>query len=101
MDPGFTKAYCVLSNLFWNKKMYEEALAKLKEAEAFRDKGMFKEAESVYKELALLQNDYPNLYNDLGDIYANFGKRKEAGISYQKEIAMIIVHIFNARIKKF
>lgn len=56
-------------------------------ASAYKDKGMFKEAELGYKELAFLQDDYPNLYNDLGDIYAHLGKTREADISYQKEIA--------------
>lgn len=55
-------------------------------ASAYKDREMFKEAELAYKELALLQDDYPNLYNDLGDIYAHLGKTKEADISYQREI---------------
>lgn len=80
---------------------YAEALVYLKEAirldpgnldiryslaSTYRDRGMLNESISEYKKIIQVRQDYPNLYNDLGDIYILQKKKEEALEAYQKEI---------------
>ncbi len=55
-------------------------------ASTYRDRGMLNEAASEYKKIIQARQDYPNLYNDLGDIYTLQKKNEEALEAYQKEI---------------
>jgi len=51
----------------------------------YRDNKMFSQAISEYNKLMVLKNDYPNLHNDLADIYNILGNRGQAVLEYQKE----------------
>jgi len=52
----------------------------------YRDNKMFHQAISEYNKLSVLKNDYPNLHNDLADIYNNLGNPAQASLEYQKEV---------------
>jgi tetratricopeptide (TPR) repeat protein len=51
----------------------------------YRDNKMFNQAISEYSKLNVLKDDYPNLHNDLADIYVNLGNSSQAVLEYQKE----------------
>ncbi len=51
----------------------------------YRDNKMFDQAISEYNKLSVLRDDYPNLHNDLADIYANLGDQAQSASEYQKE----------------
>ena len=51
----------------------------------YRDNKMFNQAIAEYNKLSVLKKDYPNLHNDLADIYDNLGNRAQSVLEFQKE----------------
>ncbi len=54
-------------------------------ASIYRDNNMPQEALRWYAKLNSMRPDYPNLHNDVGDIYANLGRKTEALSEYIME----------------
>jgi len=52
----------------------------------YRDNNMPYQAIAEYNKLNILKNDYPNLHNDLADIYNNLGDTAKASSEYHKEV---------------
>lgn len=55
-------------------------------ASVYRDNKMFAQALEGYRKLGVLKNDYPNLHNDIADIYIALGKPDQALSEYRQEI---------------
>lgn len=90
-----------LGLLLMRLERYAEALPYLKEAvylnpnnldylyslaSVYRDNKMYKQAIVEYEKLVILKDDYPNLHNDLAEIYIVLNRTAEATVEFQKEI---------------
>ncbi|MEI8012596.1 MAG: tetratricopeptide repeat protein [Candidatus Omnitrophota bacterium] len=51
-----------------------------------RDAQRFKDAQELYKQVIAMKQDYPNVYNDLGDIYLHLQDVDSADKSFNEEI---------------
>ncbi|MDD5770896.1 MAG: tetratricopeptide repeat protein [Candidatus Omnitrophica bacterium] len=100
MDDEDAAAYNDLGLALMHLERYAEAIPYLKKAvslepnntdyvyslgSVYRDNKMFDQAIAEYNRLSVLKNDYPNLHNDLADIYDNLGNHAQAVLEYQKE----------------
>ncbi|MDD5691788.1 MAG: tetratricopeptide repeat protein [Candidatus Omnitrophica bacterium] len=55
-------------------------------ASVYRDNKMSAQALEGYRKLGALKNDYPNMHNDIADIYIVLGKPDQALSEYRQEI---------------
>jgi len=101
LDVQNASVYSDLGLLLVNIERYGQALLYLKEAvrleplnieynyslaSVYRDNKMLKAAIAGYQKVSLLKDDYPNVHNDLGDIYIVLNMPDQAIKEYQKEI---------------
>lgn len=63
-------------------------------ASALRDNRNFDEALEKYTKLASLKFDYPDVHNNMADIYRSMGKGEEAEEEYKNEIEVVKAKLF-------
>jgi len=58
-------------------------------ASTFRDNGEIDAALDLYNKLNVMVPEYPNLHNDIADIYENMGKKNLAAAEFKKELNIV------------
>lgn len=58
-------------------------------ASTLRDNGEFDAALDLYSKLKVIVPEYPNLHNDIADIYENMGKKNLAAAEFKQELDIV------------
>ncbi|MBN3038555.1 MAG: tetratricopeptide repeat protein [Candidatus Omnitrophica bacterium] len=103
-DASFYNVYNDVGIAYMRLERYKEAIDYLRKAfelaphdmdilyslaGTLRDNGNFEEALQKYRELLNVNSSYPNVHNDIGDIYKAWGKEEQAKREYKSEIEIV------------